>query len=330
MSRYNKHIQVLINKFLHGKATEDEVNQLNSWYHSFDDSEVEFPDIPFKDFVAQKQSMLSNIKRDTVGVKSLRSNYLNIAWKVAASVAIIIGIGFGLYFTKNITQTQISQEFAIVTISTELGLTKKLTLTDGSIVKLNVGSSVYYTDRFGQDSREIKLIGEAFFQVAKDDNKPFKVITGDITTIALGTSFNINAYPEKGNIDISLATGKVKVEASDNSKKVIDSFYLEPGEKASYSLSTKDIRKQIFDPDEILAWKDGIIYFKNADEAAIIEKLERWYDVDIEVVKKTSKSIDLTTKFEKASLENVLESLGFTLGFEFSINDKKVDINYSK
>lgn len=324
MDKYNRHIQVLIDKFLHGEATEDEINQLNSWYHSYDDSEVELPNTSFKDMLTQKQSMLSNIKREAEEVKPIRSNYLNIVWKVAASVAIILG--FVLYFT----QTQVTQEpaIAIVTKSTELGQTKELTLSDGSIVKLNVGSSVSFAERFGQDSREIKLIGEAFFQVAEDASRPFKVITGEVTTIALGTSFNINAYPGKRNIDIALATGKVKVEASVDSKKVIDSFYLEPGEKASYTLSTQDISKQKFDPEEILAWKDGIIYFKNADEAALIEKLERWYDVDIAVANETQKTIDLTTKFENASLENVLKSLGYTLGFEFTINDKKVNIKY--
>ena len=324
MDKYNRHIQALIDKFLHGEATEDEVNQLNSWYHSFDDSEVELPNMSIKDLITRKQSMLANIKRDAKGVRSIRSNYLNIAWKVAASVAIIVGFTF--YFTQ--TSTPPEPAIAIVTKSTELGQTKELTLSDGSIVKLNVGSAVSFPERFGQDSREIKLTGEAFFKVAKDANKPFKVITGEVTTIALGTSFNINAYPGKKNIDISLATGKVKVEASVDSKKVIDSFYLEPGEKASYTLSTQDIRKQKFDPDEILAWKDGIIYFKNADEAALIEKLERWYGVDIEVVNKTPKAIDLTTKFENASLENVLKSLGYTLGFEFTINDKKINIKY--
>ena len=326
MDKYNRHIKVLIDKYLHGEATEDEINQLNSWYHSFDDSEVELPNMSFKDMITQKQRMLSSIKRDTQAVKPVRSNYLKIAWKVAASVAIIVGFTF--YFTQ--TRTPPEPAIATVTKSTKLGQTKELTLSDGSIVKLNVGSTVSFAEQFGRDSREIKLIGEAFFQVAEDTNRPFKVITGDVTTIALGTSFNINAYPGKRNIDISLATGKVKVEASVDSKKVIDPFYLEPGEKASYTLSTQDIRKQKFDPDEILAWKDGIIYFKNADEAALIEKLERWYGVQIDVLNENKRKTDaFSGTFSNESLEEVLKVLGFSGEFSFRIKDKSVLIEFN-
>jgi len=326
MKRYNQHTQSLIGKYLHGKATEEEFNELNTWYHSFDDTVVEFQDLSYEDMVMLKQSMLSDIQRtpEEFHEKSNKSKILSIAWKVAATV--VITIGLSLYFTKK--QTPKLLEIVTITKHTDPGHKRTLTLSDGSIVKLNAGSSVSFAEQFGSDSREIELIGEAFFQVAKDANRPFKVKTGDVTTIALGTSFNINAYPDSKSIDISLATGKVKIEYADTPKMTTDPLYLEPGEKATYTSSTQEIRKEAFDPIEILGWKDGIIYFKNADETTLIVKLERWYGVEIKLLNDTQKIIDITTKFENATLDNVLNSLGYTMGFEFSINDKKVEIKY--
>ncbi len=326
MKRFDQHTQSLIDKYLHGKATKEEFNQLNTWYHSFDDTEVELQDLSYKDMEELKQSMLSDIERTTEGfhVKSYKSKILSFAWKVAATVVIIIGLS--LYFAE--TQTPKLLEIVIITKHTDPGHKKTLTLSDGSIVKLNAGSSVSFPKQFGSDSREVKLIGEAFFQIAKDANRPFKVKTGDVTTIALGTSFNINAYPDSKNIDISLAIGKVRIEYADTPKMTIGSLYLEPGEKATYTLSTQEVRKQAFVPIEILGWKDDIIYFKNADETTLFVKLERWYGVEIELLNDTQKIIDITTKFENATLDNVLKSLGYTMGFEFSIHDKKVEINY--
>ncbi len=326
MNRPNQHTQSLIDKYLHGRATEEEFNQLNEWYHSFDDTEVELQNFSHQDMLSLRQSMLSDIQgTEGFQVVSNRSKILSIAWKVAATVVIIISVG--LYFTK--TQAPQLQEVAITTRSTDPGHKKTLTLSDGSTVKLNASSSISFAPQFGSDSREIELIGEAFFHVTKDANRPFKVKTGEVTTIALGTSFNINAYPGNKSIDISLATGKVKIEHADTPKMTIEPFYLEPGEKATYTSSTQDIRKQVFDPDEILAWKDGVIYFKNADETTLIEKLERWYGVEIDLINDTQKTIDITAKFENATLDNVLKSLGYTLGFKYSFHDKKVEIKYS-
>lgn len=324
MEKNNQTTRTLIDKFLRGKASKEEISQLNSWYHSFDDTEVQLDDISYRDMVNKKAHMLSSIQNDAIGFAPNKSKIRPIIWKVAASVALIIGLGF--YFLQ--FESPSVREKNIVTKSTEWGQKQTLTLNDGTVVKLNSGSKLTFPEIFDRNSREVKLIGEGFFEVAKDSNRPFKVKTGDITTIALGTSFNINAYPDKKDIDISLVSGKVRVESSNYTQKAIDPIYLIPGENASYSLSTLYLKKQKFDPEERLSWKSGILYFKNENQSTLVEKLERWYNVDISVVNSAQNKIDISTKFENASLENVLTSLGYTLGFDFVIDNKNVEIKY--
>jgi len=324
MEKNDQTTQILIDKFLKGNASEKEINQLNSLYHSIDDTEVHLPDITYQEMIARKQSMLHEIQNGSIKSMSTKKSVSPTVWMVAASVALIIGLGF--YFLTY--QSNSRAEENILVKSTKWGQKQTLVLSDGSVVKLNAGSSIFFPEKFGQESREVKLIGEAFFEVEEDSKRPFKVLTGDIRTIVLGTSFNVNAYPDQEMIDISLVTGKVRVESANYADKAIDPIYLIPGEQASYMLSTLYIKKHKYDADEMLSWKNGIIYFKNADEATLVDKLEKWYNVDINVLNGTQNKIDITTKFDNASLENVLTSLGYTLGFDFKIENKKVEISY--
>ena len=325
MKKYDQTIQILIDKFLQGKASEEEVKQMNSWYHSIDDTEVNLSNVSYQEMMDTKKSMFSDIQTDSVGLTENKPNILSQVWKVAVSIALILGLS--LYFIQN--QSSSNTENNIIVKSTKWGQKQTLTLSDGSIVKLNAGSSIFFPEQFGPDSREIKLIGEAFFEVVNDSKRPFSVLTGDIRTVVLGTSFNVNAYPNKNEIEVSLVTGKVKVESTNYAEKAIDPIYLVPGEQASYSLSTLYLKKHKFDSDEMLGWKSGIIYFNNADESTLVSKLEQWYGVEISVVNHTNNKIDISTKFDNATLENVLTSLGYTLGFDFKIDNKKVEIQYS-
>ena len=155
----------------------------------------------------------------------------------------------------------------IVVKETQWGQKLIIYLSDGSEVMLNSGSTIEYPEHFTPDERVVFLNGEAFFKVAKDQNRPFKVITSKLTTEALGTSFNINAYPGSGTVDVSLVSGKVMVY-HDTSKLI----QLVPGESANYDGVNNTIEKAKFDP-AFLRWKDGIIVFKDDNQETVFKKL---------------------------------------------------------
>jgi ferric-dicitrate binding protein FerR (iron transport regulator) len=185
-------------------------------------------------------------------------------------------------------------------------------------VILNAQSSIRYPQYFTDSTRNLELLGEAFFEVAHDAKRPFSVFTGNVKTKALGTSFNVNA--RQPTIKISLATGKVKVDAEDMAETII----LEPGFALSINLEQDLLEKQPFDIRKELSWKDGVLYFKNTAFKDIVPTLELWYDVAFEIPASMKISAPYTGQFDNASLEHVLENMGFALNFDFTIKEKKV------
>jgi len=211
--------------------------------------------------------------------------------------------------------------------NTELGQKLTFHLNDGTKVVLNAGSSLIYPSHFGDKERKLKLQGEAFFEVKKDISRPFKVITGSVVTTALGTSFNINAFPSNEKIEIALITGKVSVESATQTGKS-SLLMLSPGEMAKVLKSDNSITKSLFDVDSEISWKDGLIYFKDADYDEVVSKLERWYGVNIHANKEPESKWSFSGKFEDETLENLLIALQFGHNFEYEINEKEVNLKF--
>ncbi len=205
-------------------------------------------------------------------------------------------------------------------------------LEDGTQVTLNSNSKLKYPTKFSDSSRVITMTGEAFFEVAKDSKRPFTVVTGAVSTTALGTSFNIHYHKHESLSEISLITGSVKVEMKDNYGKVSD-IQLVPGEQLVYQIDEGSFTTNFFDYLDIAGWKDGTIYFKESGIDEIIEKLEVWYDVEIETTGNLNKinkeSWTYTGKFDSQTLENVLTGISYVKDFSFEINDKNVELMFN-
>ncbi len=150
-----------------------------------------------------------------------------------------------------------------------------ITLSDGSAVWLNAGSSITYPVVFTGNERNVTLLGEAYFEVAKDKIKKFIVRSGQIATEVLGTHFNINAYEDESDIKVTLLEGRVKVNGNGHYA------LLSPGMQARIGAAGE---LRIITDVDVLAetgWKNGYFSFNNADIAAVMRQLARWYDVTI-------------------------------------------------
>ncbi len=196
---------------------------------------------------------------------------------------------------------------------------------DGTIVKLFSGSTIKYPVKFSEQLREVYLDGEGYFEVNRDINRPFIVKTNTLQTTALGTSFNIRTY-ENGSSDVSLVTGKVRVEMLENSSGMLNLVVLEPGEQAV--IDNEGVIKQPFNIEETVSWKDGYIYLENKSFDETLSILKRWFKVDFEV-RNENNVIGKTGmgKFKNQSLENILQVIGHSFEFSFEINDDEVIIN---
>ncbi len=180
-----------------------------------------------------------------------------------------------------------------------------------------------YLKGFNNDKRQIELSGEAYFEVAKDINRPFTVIAHGVTTTALGTSFNVNTY-SKNEITVSLAEGKVQVEF-DNEYNGFQDQYLVAGEQLAYNRDLKTIKKSLFNP-KINAWKDGILFFENASQKEVFEALELWYGLSFSVSEPFDEEWRINASYDNQNLSSILASLGYIQGFDFEILDKEVFI----
>lgn len=161
------------------------------------------------------------------------------------------------------------------TISIPKGGQYQLTLSDGTKVRLNSASTLVYPNTFIGDERVVTLIGEAYFEVAKNQRKPFKVKAQDTEIQVTGTHFNINAYADEQQVTTTLLEGGVSVFK--NNHKVA----LRPGHQAVSRLDDNLISIEAVDTDYALAWLDGDFVFENQDIQTIMKNIARWYNVDV-------------------------------------------------
>lgn len=156
-------------------------------------------------------------------------------------------------------------------MATANGQQWQLTLNDGTRVWLNAASSIRYPVAFTGPEREVEITGEAYFEVAQDAARPFRVKTGGQAVEVLGTHFNINAYSDEGVIKTTLLEGKVRMGA----------VTLSPGEQLQVAAGGKMTVMHNADTELAVAWKNGLFQFDNADLPFVMRQLTRWYNVEV-------------------------------------------------
>jgi transmembrane sensor len=195
-------------------------------------------------------------------------------------------------------------------------------LPDGSVVRLNSESRITYPEHFSNHERVVHLVGEAFFEVKENKESPFSVVTGDIITTVLGTSFNIQAWDDESTINVSLAAGKVSVSKIGSS--IGQAYYLNPGEKIIHEKNSNVFNMMNFDNLEEMGWKDGVLVFKQANLSEVINKISRWYDVEFELIGRQNEAWSFDGRFINESLNDVLETLSYTYKIDYKFVNKKV------
>ena len=329
------HIPDIFLRVLTFESSEKDIKELQLWLDKQPENRAKFNAIRsyWYENLQEKShdKMLSNIK-SRIQEDQFRMNpilkpthkinsYLTRAIKVAASV-LLFGL-FAYLFDVGVTTDSVKDEGIqeLVTKKNPYGQKSTIFLSDGSIIYLNSGSSVSYLKGFKNDKREIQLIGEAYFEVAQDVNRPFTVIAHGVATTALGTMFNVNAYSNNA-ITVSLAEGKVQVEFQ-NEEDDIQDQYLMAGEQLAYNRGAKTVKRGSFNP-QINGWKDGILYFENASEKEVFEALELWYGLNFLIGEPVKKEWRINASYDNQNLESILTSLGYIQGFDFKIQDKEV------
>lgn len=216
---------------------------------------------------------------------------------------------------KQITQ---NDEAFYNTISTPRGGEYQVTLSDGTKVWLNAASSIRFPVVFTGKERKVVITGEAYFEVVKNKDMPFKVEANSTEIVDLGTHFNVNAYDDEASIKTTLLEGKVKVSVPNQTPE-----FLVPGQQADINKQGKIKVLDNVDTDEAVAWMHGHFQFKSADLQSILRQISRWYDVDI--VYEGNMNLHFTGQLNKnLNVSKVFETLSLTNEVHFKIEDKKI------
>ena len=210
-----------------------------------------------------------------------------------------------------------SREVVYNTISTPKGGQYQLELPDGSLVWLNASSSIHFPTSFIEKERRVDITGEAYFEVAKNANKPFIVIVNSSEVQVLGTHFNINSYNDEDDVKTTLLEGSVKfVNGATTS-------ILKPGQQSQLAKNGSVKVASDVDVDKVVAWKNGLFDFESAGIETVMRQLSRWYDVDVEYNGKTD-DLFFAEMRRNIKLSDALKALELTGKVRFDIQGKKI------
>jgi len=252
--------------------------------------------------------------------------FMRIYMRAAAILLLPLLVAGGLFYSylgnhgKTTTDRQVSS-----TIYAPLGARVSFNLPDGTTGMLNSGSHLSYSIPF-TNNRKVILEGEGWFEVSHDEDHPFEVNTGNSTVKVLGTSFNISAYPAENYVEVVLQQGKVEFQDNKDDEKVT----MLPSERLVFH--DGKVCKSVTDPAKYNAWTEGKLVFRGDTMDEVARRIERWYNVKVELADRELEKYSFRATFEDDKLEDILKYLSMTSPIRYEITPRKLltDGTYEK
>ncbi len=339
------YIHTIIAKSLTEKLDNQESKELDDWRSASTSNLREYNDFTTLWLKSGSMSMPSAINKQNAlkkiqqnsSLPSSRKRLINITYQIAA--VLVLSIIFSGVFTylnndrihkyyANAISQPIYQE-----IKAAYGTQSKVELSDGTIVFLNSGSKLRFPQTFiNQDERKVSLDGEGYFSVAKNPNQPFIVEAKNLNVKVLGTTFNMEAYDDNSSVTIALVEGNVSLQSQSENEKT-ELMQLSPNQVATFNKSENLLSKTVVsDLYKYTAWINGRIVFDNDPIETVVNKLGKWYNVDITIADKKLSNYSFTATFMDESLEQILDVLSLTSSMTYKIESpvKQTDDSMSK
>ena len=340
----NDKLSVILQKYLQGKCTPEELEFIDKWYLSSEDNPDDHRlfDIPEREELERK--ILADIK-DRIApfpntkFRELKPSRFTGLYKVAASILVVslVGIAAFLYQDKNSAVSDIEGTTSVKNFKKFTNNTKSVAeqlLSDGTVIRLQPNGSIEFPEVFSQSKREIQLTGEAFFDVAKDKKRPFFISTGDVTIKVLGTSFNVKAYQGAKEITVAVKTGKVSVytrttDLNTPDQRIKEEVILTPNQQVVYNTVQENFSKKLVDEPQIILDKPTL--FEMEYDATPVDKifqvLEENYGIDIVFDKQVLSACSLTTSMAEEGLYERIEIICQAIGAQYEMKDGTIIIN---
>ncbi len=366
-------INVIIAKFLLGDINRQEAQVLQEWFSENSANRKYFTEIKHIynaieiinnpdnidpeeawDAIKNKMAEKTRISKGPV-LSEKRSRQIYKKLLVAATFLLIICLSFSgayLYFKNKYKTIAAFNEIMV-----PKGSKSSITLSDGSKIWLNALTELKYPEKFGTSLREVYLEGEAYFEIAKDKNRPFYVRTSDLNIKVLGTAFNVKSYADEGTIETTLESGSLYISKKEEGEKK-NQVILKPNQRLTFVKSegrivVDDIKDKLEELEEnkntptktgqrseklylskgidtklYTSWKDNRLVFVDESFESLAIRMERWYNVRIIIKGDKLKQLRFTGIFENETIEQALEALQITTRFEYSFNQNIITIQY--
>lgn len=267
-------------------------------------------------YAIYRQEALRLIRKSRKGRKFLKRQVpFGRAAAVAASLAVLISGGY--FIISDMIGNRVEKQLATYEhIVAAPGQIREITLPDGTEVTLNVASSLKYNARYGKESREVWLDGEAFFDVESNEECPFSIHSGMLDVNVTGTSFNVCAYNDNPMTTVTVKSGKVGVVYGDDDIRM----NLRADEEIVINTDDSSVSRNAVNAMDALKWMRGSLIFRQNTLPEVIRILRRHYSCDIELRDSTS-SVRISGTHDNKSIESVLESICFSAGLHYRVKD---------
>jgi transmembrane sensor len=333
-------------KYLNGNCTDEEFEQLLVWIKEeamtisgkrmvqevWDEFKPDLYGDKIKydrllDIIHHKININHNATQTAIRKRPSGNRILQVITRVAA--ILLLPVLSLLLYTKISDTDRYTANSNELEVEAPAGFRMNIEFSDGTKVWLNHGSKLRYPYRFDSNCRKVFLTGEAYFIVANNKNVPFIVGTKNLDIKATGTEFNVSAYPGDDIVETTLVEGQVGIYERGSNIRIKT---LESGECIKYNSQKNDCTMESGDIQKYIAWKDGLLVFKNDSIPEIAKKLERWYNVDVKIVNENVKEFTCTATFSEETLSQVLElmSLPSPVSYKLTPKVRYPDSSFSK
>ena len=298
----------MLYRFFEGTASIEEGECIRDWIEQSPQNEKDF----FKERKLFDAMML--LTRQKKGRLHIRWNSLkNELLKIAGVILLTLSASYAYQQYEMSTKTP-----AMQTIYVPSGQRMNITLPDGTNVWLNARTTIRYPLNFNQKSRQVRLDGQAYFDVTKNPKKPFVVQTRKYDVEVLGTKFDVEAYSDKDQFETALMQGSVKLVSVENPKKTL---MLKPDCKAF--LENDELKVKPLDDYNVYRWKEGLLCFTNESFDAIMKDFEKYFEVKIKVSNKEVSKYYFTGKFRQTDgIDYALRVLQRDIQFTYTRDDQ--------
>jgi ferric-dicitrate binding protein FerR (iron transport regulator) len=325
MEKERFEVDELISSYLLETISEEERDELNNWLNASMENQRYFSEQ--KNLWALFDTHQKMLKIDEKKAFKKVSGKINRSTKIklftyfqrVAAVVVFPLLAVSIFYYGKQTEDHVQIAQITNTVETPLGMRSSITLPDSTRVWLNAGSRISFPVVFSNKEREVSLSGEAYFEVRKNKKWPFIVTTKNVNVIVTGTKFNCNAYPENEQVQTVLVEGEITL----TNLGMTENRQVKPGELAVYNKSNGRITKVSTDLQKYVAWKNGKLMFRDDKMDNVVEKLERWYNVDILIADKEIADYVYTATFVDESLDQVLKMLSISAPIRYTISDRK-------